>query len=170
MDVENLSGSPATNKILTKLVVALEQSGLAWAFICDGAFFCTFPVLAPYNYFLEQAVGGGLERGLAEYSLAIQNAAAMVGRVILGYMSGFLGPFNVMVSVAATSAIAMLAFWLPRYHVPKDGGVIFFIIFYGFVSGGYTSLFSPCCASLVGGRLDDLGIKFGITCLFLSIG
>ncbi|KAK7992165.1 monocarboxylate permease-like protein [Apiospora saccharicola] len=147
-----------------KLLGALEDNGLAWIF------FCTFPVLAPYNYLPEQAVGGGMERGLAEYSLAIMNGATMVGRVIPGYISDFLGSFNVMVSVAATSAVAMLAIWLPLYHVPNDGGILFFAIFYGFVSGGYTSLLSPCCASLVGDKLDGLGLKFGITCLFLAIG
>lgn len=85
-------------------------------------------------------------------------------------MSDFLGPFNIMVSVAATSAVAMLAIWLPLYHAPNDGGIVFFAIFYGFVSGGYTSLLSPCCASLVGDKLDDLGLKFGVACLFLAIG
>jgi MFS family permease len=161
---------PLIERFTSQVLGSFENNGLAWIFFCAGAFFCTFPVLAPYNYLPEQAVGGGMNKKLAEYSLAIMNASAMVGRVIPGYVSDFMGPFNVMGIVATTSAIAILAVWLPLNYLPNDGGIIFFAIFYGFVSGGYTSLLSPCCASLVDGKLDDLGLKFGITCLFLALG
>ncbi|KAK8044953.1 monocarboxylate transporter 2 [Apiospora rasikravindrae] len=116
------------------------------------------------------STGRGHEKGLDENSLTIMNVAAMVGRVTPDYMLDFLGPFNVMVSVAATSAVAILAIWLPLYHVPNNGGITFFAIFYGFVSGRYTSLLSLYCALLIGDKLDDLGLKFGIACLFLAIG
>lgn len=70
--------------------------------------------------------------------------------------------FNIIVIVSIGSALAMLVIWLPLNYYPSNAAIIFFGIFYGFVSGGYTSLLSPCVASLVDGRVEDLGLKFGL--------
>jgi MCP family monocarboxylic acid transporter-like MFS transporter 10 len=133
----------------------LRYNGSAWMAFCAGAFFCTFSLLVPFNYLPEMGVESGMSVSLSQYTLAIINAGSMVGRVLPGFLSDHLGQFNVMAIVSAASAIAMLAIWLPLNYYPSDAGIIFFGAFYGFVSGGYTSLLSPCVVSLVDDRVTN---------------
>ncbi|KAA8652418.1 hypothetical protein EYZ11_012397 [Aspergillus tanneri] len=148
----------------------LRHNGTAWLAFCVGIFCCTFSLLVPFDYLPLMAVQAGMNRDLAQYMLAIINAGSIVGRVVPGFLSDHLGQFNVMVLVSVLSAVALLAIWLPVYYAPTDGGIIFFAAFYGFVSGGYTSLLSPCVVALVDGRMADLGLKFGIACICLAFG
>lgn len=64
----------------------------------------------------------------------------------------------------------MLVIWLPLNYAPNHAGIIFFAAFYGLASGGCTSLVSPCVATLCGGKVEDLGIKFGLICMFTAVG
>lgn len=150
--------------------VSLRHNGGAWAAFCAGAFFCMLTLLVPYNYLPQAAVAGGINSDLAQYTVSIANGASTIGRVLPGFLSDHLGQFNVMIMVSAMSALSMLVVWLPLAYRPSETGILFFAAFYGFVSGGYTSLLSPCVVSLVDGRLEDLGTKFGIACGFISIG
>jgi MFS family permease len=141
-----------------------------WIAFCVGVFCCTFSLLVPFDYLPSIAVEQGMKQDLAQYTLAMINAGSMVGRILPGFLSDHVGQFNVMALVSTLSAIALLAIWLPVYYFPTDGGVIFFSLFYGFVSGGYTSLLSPCVVALVDGQVANLGLKFGIACLCLAFG
>ena len=116
------------------------------------------------------AVASGMSVNLAQYTISIASAGSMVGRVVPGWLSDKCGQFNVMVSVTACSAIAMLAIWLPLSYHPSNAGILVFAVIYGFVSGGFVSLCSPCVIALVDGRIEDLGIKFGLGCLCLALG
>ena len=165
----NADISTSPNPSLRRLD-ALKHNGVAWAAFCAGAFFCTFSLLVPFNYLPTMAVKSGINRSLSQYTLALINAGSMVGRVLPGFLSDYMGQFNIMVIVSVGSALAMLIIWLPLNYYPSNAAIIFFGIFYGFVSGGYTSLLSPCVVALVDGRVEDLGLKFGIACVCLAIG
>ncbi|KAJ5470061.1 hypothetical protein N7530_007418 [Penicillium desertorum] len=141
-----------------------------WIAFCVGVFCCTFSLLVPFDYLPTIAMENGMKQDLAQYTLAMINAGSMIGRIIPGFLSDHLGQFNVMVLVSTLSAIALLVVWLPVYYFPTDGGIIFFALFYGFVSGGYTSLLSPCVVALVDGQVADLGLKFGVACICLALG
>ncbi|KAI0130230.1 MFS transporter [Xylariales sp. AK1849] len=149
---------------------SLRNYNLAWLLFFGGTFFCTSTLLAPFNYLPEMAAGSGMDVNLAQYTLAVANGGSTIGRVLPGYLSDHLGQFNVMVMVTVLSTVAMLGIWLPLYYHPSDGGIMFFAAFYGFVSGGYTSLLSPCVVSLANENLADLGVKFGVGCLCLALG
>ncbi|RYP12407.1 hypothetical protein DL767_011318 [Monosporascus sp. MG133] len=149
---------------------ALRHNAGAWAAFCAGGFFCMLTLLVPYNYLPQTAAAGGMNAGLAQYTVAIANGGSTIGRVLPGFLSDHWGQFNVMIMVSATSALSMLAIWLPLAYHASEAGTLFFAAFYGFISGGYTSLLSPCVVSLVDERLEDLGMKFGIACGFISIG
>lgn len=149
---------------------ALRHNGWAWAAFCVGACLYMSTLMVPFNYMPLMAARSGMDPKLAQYTVAITNAGSTLGRVVPGFLSDHLGQFNVMIMVTTASAIAILAVWLPLEFRPSDAGIVFFSAFYGFVSGGYVSLLSPCVVSLVDGRLEDLGMKFGIACGFVSIG
>ncbi|RYP73592.1 hypothetical protein DL771_003480 [Monosporascus sp. 5C6A] len=103
-----------------------------------------------------------------EYTVAIANGGSIIGRVLPGSLSDHWGQFNVMITVCAASALSMLAVWLPLTSHASEAGTLFVAPFSGFVSGGYTSLLSPCVVSLVDERLENLGMKFG-GCLWVHI-
>ncbi|KAJ5822555.1 hypothetical protein N7447_004895 [Penicillium robsamsonii] len=141
-----------------------------WIAFCLGVFCCTFSLLVPYDYLPTIAVEQGMKQDLAQYTLAMINAGSMIGRIIPGFLSDHIGQFNVMVLVSTLSAIALLAIWFPVYYFPTNSGIIFFALFYGFVSGGYTTLLSPCVVALVDGQVTGLGLKFGVACICLAFG
>lgn len=151
-------------------VLGMSHNLVPWIAFCVGVFCCTFSLLVPFDYLPTIAVEQGMNQDLAQYTLALINAGSMVGRIIPGFVSDHLGQFNVMALVTTLSAIALLLVWLPVYYFPTNGGIIFFSLFYGFVSGGYTSLLSPCVVALVDGQVANLGLKFGIACLCLAFG
>ncbi|PWY65659.1 MFS general substrate transporter [Aspergillus sclerotioniger CBS 115572] len=148
----------------------VRHNAVAWLAFCIGIFCCTFSLLVPYDYLPSMANQAGMNLDLAQYTLSITNAESMIGRIVPGFLSDYMGQFNIMVLVSAFSAVAQLAIWLPVYYAPTNAGFIFFAAFYGFVSGGYTSLLSPCVVALVDGRVADLGLKFGVACLYLAFG
>ncbi|KAJ5750793.1 hypothetical protein N7533_007821 [Penicillium manginii] len=151
-------------------VPGMAHNLVPWIAFCVGVFCCTFSLLVPFDYLPTIAVEQGMKQDLAQYTLAMINAGSMIGRIIPGFISDHLGQFNVMALVTTLSAIALLVVWLPVYYSPTNGGIIFFSLFYGFVSGGYTSLLSPCVVALVDGQVANLGLKFGIACLCLAFG
>ncbi|KAK8208644.1 MFS transporter [Phyllosticta capitalensis] len=148
----------------------LRHNAFAWTAFVIGGFFCMWSLLAPFNYLPEMAVQNGMSVNLAQYTVSIANAGSMIGRVLPGKLSDHIGQFNVMCIVTAGSAITLLAFWLPLSFHPSNAGIVVFAVVYGFVSGGFVSLCSPCVIALVDGRLEDLGIKFGLGCICLALG
>ncbi|KAK7529475.1 MFS transporter [Phyllosticta citribraziliensis] len=148
----------------------LRHNAFAWTAFVIGGFFCMWSLLAPFNYLPEMAVQNGMTVDLAQYTVSIANAGSMVGRIVPGKLADHIGQFNVMCMVTAGSAITLLAFWLPLSFHPSNAGIIVFAVVYGFVSGGFVSLCSPCVIALVDGRLEDLGVKFGLGCICLALG
>ncbi|RYP78183.1 hypothetical protein DL771_000660 [Monosporascus sp. 5C6A] len=161
---------PANDPARRDRWAALRHNAWAWAAFCAGGFFCMLTILVPYNYLPQTAVAGGMDAGLAQYTVAITNSGSTIGRVLPGFLSDHWGQFNLMIMVSATSALSMLAIWLPLAYHASEAGTLFFAAFYDFTSGGYTSLLSPFVVLLVDERLEDLGMKFGIACGFISIG
>jgi MFS transporter, MCT family, solute carrier family 16 (monocarboxylic acid transporters), member 10 len=149
---------------------SLRHNGAAWAAFCLGAFFCMMTQMVPFNYLPQMAASSGMSVVLAQYTTAVANGGSTIGRVIPGILSDYMGQFNVMIMVIFMSAVSILAVWLPVNYHPSDAGILFFSAFYGFVSGGYVSLLSPCVVALVDGRVADLNTKFGIACGFVALG
>lgn len=69
---------------------------------------------------------------------------------------------KVMMVSGTLSGIMCLIFWLPLEWNPSNASIAAFAAIYGFVSGGYVTLFSPCVAKLCRGKLQDLGVTMGV--------
>lgn len=74
-----------------------------------------------------------------------------------------------MMIVTAASGILILAFWLPLEFHATNATTIIFGATYGFVSGGYISLLTPCVVRLCRGRLEDLGVKMGAFLMVIAV-
>ncbi|KAF8999606.1 MFS general substrate transporter [Cyathus striatus] len=106
-----------------------------------------------------------LDHNFAFYTLAIMNAAAFPGRTIPNFFADKLGPFNAFIPVGAICSALILAL----LHIETVGSVVVFAILYGFFSGAWLSLASPCVASLAK-HPSELGVRFGISFAVSGIG
>lgn len=68
---------------------------------------------------------------------------------------------RVMVVCAFLSGVSALAIWLPINYHRSVGGLIFFALFFGFFSGAFVSLITPCLVEVAGGHTHDLGAMLG---------
>ena len=105
---------------------------------------------------------------MANYIVAITSAGSTIGRILPGWLSDKIGQFNVMMMVAASSGILILVFWLPLEYHPSNAGIAVFGGVYGFISGGYISMLTPCVAKLCRGKLQDLGLKMGAFLIIIA--
>lgn len=64
------------------------------------------------------------------------------------------------------AAIAILVIWLPINARPSLAGLIIFALTFGFSSGAFVSLMTPCLVDICGGHTHDLGAMLGT---FMSI-
>jgi len=105
-----------------------------------------------------------MSQELAQYLLAMLNAASIFGRILPGIAADKLGRFNTMIVTCALSSIIVLAIWLPaRGNAP----IIVFAVFYGFTSGAFVSLGPALIAQI--SPIREIGVRNGTFFLFVSI-
>jgi MFS family permease len=85
-----------------------------------------------------------METSLAFYLISILNASSVFGRIGSGFLADRVGTFNVQFIFSSLMAISV-AVWTVCTDAKT---IIVFAILYGFVSGGFISLFNVCCASI----------------------
>ncbi|KAI3626624.1 hypothetical protein CBS9595_001985 [Malassezia furfur] len=102
---------------------------------------------------------------LAFYLIAIINGASAFGRILPNLLADKLGPFNMIVGLSLCSTV--LAFgWM---GVDSVAGICVFAVLYGFMTGGYVSLPTPCVTSITA-NLHEVGARVGMIFLFAGLG
>ncbi|QRV97743.1 major facilitator superfamily transporter [Ceratobasidium sp. AG-Ba] len=122
-----------------------------------GAFLVLLGLFFPIFYTQLFAIVHGLDKNLAFYSLAILNAASVLGRTIPNFIADKHGPFNLLIPCSAISGVLIFA----MFGIKSSGALIVFSILYGFFSGAYISLVIPLVASLAR-DISEIGIRLGI--------
>ncbi|KAI9146833.1 Fujikurins efflux protein [Paramyrothecium foliicola] len=103
-----------------------------------GIFFLAFGMYIPLNYLTLQALEeADVSTEMANYLIAIVNAASLFGRLLAGIGADVIGRWNMFIIACALSGISTLAIW-----IPADAGTIAigFGVTFGFASGGFISL------------------------------
>ncbi|PYH97072.1 MFS general substrate transporter [Aspergillus ellipticus CBS 707.79] len=124
----------------------------------------SFGLFLPFNYLTAQAQTIGMSTSLANYLVAVLNAASVFGRIIPGLIADKVGRFNVMAVATAVSGILTFALWLPARGNAPD---IVFAVLFGFFSGAYVSL-TPALIAQVS-PISEIGIRTGSLYFFVSI-
>jgi len=111
-------------------------------------------LFTPFTFITTYAISYGMDENLSFYLISIMNAASIVGRILPGVLADRAGPYNIQVIFTTVMGISILAYWTPSSN---EAAIITFGLFYGFVSGGFISLFTVCCAMIspikrIGGR------------------
>ena len=101
---------------------------------------------------------------LAQYMVAILNAASLFGRTIPGYLADKIGRFNMMVIMTAFTAIIILALWIPA---TANAPIIVFAVLFGFGSGAFVSLAPSLIAQISDVR--KIGVRTGTLFAVISV-
>jgi len=129
-----------------------------------GAFLGLWGVFLPYFYLQVFVRVHQLSSTLAFYTIAILNAASVVGRTLPNALADHIGVFNMLIpTTAITGALVFVMF-----AATTPGGVIAFAIVYGFFSGALISLIAPTLASLSSSP-EEVGIRIGFGYCFCSL-
>lgn len=121
-----------------------------------GFFLFMWSMFLPFNFVILQARAAGISASLLPYLLPILNAVSIFGRVLPGIAADKWGRYNTMITIMLLSAIVCLAVWIPVTNV---GGILAFVIIFGFASGGFISLGPTLIAQI--SEMHQIGTRIG---------
>jgi len=110
----------------------------------------------PFNYLPLYAQRNGMSAELANYLVAILNAASIFGRIIPGYLGDKVGRFNMMVLITYASGMLVLVLWIPG---TGNTATIIFSALYGFTTGAFVSLIPALSAQI--SDIRHIGVRTG---------
>ena len=111
----------------------------------------------PFNFIVIEAVSKGMSQRLANYLVAILNAASIFGRTLPNVVADKkAGRFNVMIVMSAFTTILILALWIPA---SSNAALIVFAVLFGFASGAGIGL-TPALVAQVS-NVREIGIRQG---------
>ncbi|KAF7290764.1 Monocarboxylate permease-like protein [Mycena indigotica] len=132
--------------------------------LCLGGWFSVMSIFNPFFYVgLYGEVASGGPSKLTPYYLAILCATAIVGRILPGFIADRVGRYNVMAATTLISGVLILAMW---YTATEQPSLIAFSALYGFFSGPFFALFSPCIVSI--SPIHEVGARIGMSFGFMS--
>ncbi|TFK22930.1 MFS general substrate transporter [Coprinopsis marcescibilis] len=162
----------ATILVTTKLPPQ-EQSGhffqwksivdIRFAFLIVGSCFVALGLFTPFFYIVEFARHLSIPDRMALYILAVMNAGGVLGRIAPAYLSDRVGRFNLLFPSAFFSGLACLVGW---FFARSIAVLMVFSAIYGFFSGAFVSLITPCVAQI--SDLSEIGTRIGILYTVIS--
>lgn len=91
------------------------------------------------------------------------NAGGFFGRIAPAYLSDIIGRFNILMPSAFFSGVACLVFWMFSKSLVV---VILFALAYGFFSGAFISVITPCVAQI--SDIRQIGTRIGMLYTIIS--
>ncbi|ERF68078.1 hypothetical protein EPUS_08514 [Endocarpon pusillum Z07020] len=98
------------------------------------------------------------------YVISIMNGVSCLGRILPGFVSDYVGRFNMLLLMLFLTWIVMLVIWLPFGSNSLTALYIFAALF-GFGTGSWMALVPVCVGQLC--RAEEFGRYFG-TCYFIA--
>lgn len=111
-----------------------------------GIFLLEFSLFIPLGYISTYALHQGFDEDFSYNLIPIMNAGSVVGRVLPGYYSDVIGPFNVSILAVFLSIVAAFCVWLPLGTT--SAGIIVFAVLFGFASGTSIAIAPVCIGKL----------------------
>jgi len=106
----------------------------------------------------------GLSETLTFYTVAIVNAASVLGRIVPNMLADKWGPITCLIPTSVICSILIFALC----GVKSSGGIIVICILYGFFSGGFFSLISPLLAEMAD-HPTEIGVRIGISFAIVGV-
>ncbi|PPQ80776.1 hypothetical protein CVT25_001913 [Psilocybe cyanescens] len=128
-----------------------------------GSCFVALGLFIPFFYIVEYAKHWAIPDHLSFYVLAVMNAGGVLGRVAPAVLSDSIGRFNLLTPSAFFSGVSCVAFWLFAKSLVS---IMLFSSIYGFFSGAFISLITPCVAQISDIRV--IGTRIGMLYTIIS--
>ncbi|KAG2736420.1 hypothetical protein G9P44_000510 [Scheffersomyces stipitis] len=137
-----------------------------FAFLIAGAFFGELSLVLLLTYFATYAMAQGVSEANSLLLLTVWNATGILGRWIPGYLSDYVGRFNINILMLFSFNVSIFVLWLPFGSSLK---VLFaFAAIGGYCSGSILSLLPACLSQIT--PVNEIGTKYGFLNTILSIG
>ncbi|KAJ7625866.1 major facilitator superfamily domain-containing protein [Roridomyces roridus] len=135
--------------------------------LCIAGWFSVFSTFNPFFYvgLYGTVADGGQPSALTPYYLPIICATAIVGRIGPAFVADRVGRMNVMCISTLLSGVFILSMW---YTSTKQANLIAFSAVYGFSSGPFFALLSPCIIQI--SPISEVGARIGMAFVFMSTG
>jgi MFS family permease len=117
----------------------------------------------PYFYIVEYAQHLSIAPQMSFYVLAVMNGGGFFGRIAPAYLSDIIGRFNILMPSAFFSGVGCLLFWMFSKSL---AAVIIFAVAYGFFSGAFISVVTPCVAQI--SDMRQIGTRIGMLYTIIS--
>ncbi|KAI8147150.1 major facilitator superfamily domain-containing protein [Fennellomyces sp. T-0311] len=118
-------------------------------------FIGNFAFYMPSGFVPSYASYMGLNPWISANMSAIMSAFMFVGKISVGFISDYVGRFNMAVFCALMACVAHLAVWMTA---TTEGSMWAFAILYGIFGGGYIAMITAVVAQVVGVENVDSGL------------
>ena len=122
-------------------------------------------IFTPFFYITSYAEDRALvSRETAFYVLSVMNAGGVFGRIVPAILSDKIGRFNLLIPTAFLAGLSCLTFWM---FSKTPIAVIVFAVVYGFLSGAFISVVTPCVAQI--SEISEIGSRLGALYTLISV-
>lgn len=162
--------TPGTRrKFLAQSKSFLDFSALKdmkYTFLIAGVFCAELSLMSMVTYFATYAIAQGVSESASYILLTIFNATGVLGRLLPGYLSDIIGPYNIMILMLIGVDLAMFLMWVP---FGSSATVLYvYAAICGFFSASILSLPPVCLGSIT--PIHKFGARYGLLYFFVSIG
>lgn len=119
-------------------------------------------LFVPFFYISKFAVSISSSHSSA-FALSVLNAGGVLGRIAPAYISDSVGHFNILFPSALISGLLCLLLWMFSTNVAS---VMSFAVLYGFFSGSFISVITPCVAQI--SDMKEIGTNIGLLYSLIS--
>ncbi|KAI8143038.1 major facilitator superfamily domain-containing protein [Fennellomyces sp. T-0311] len=117
-------------------------------------FIGNFAFYVPSGFVPSYAKDMGLNSWVSANLNAIMSACMVIGKIGLGFVSDYIGRFNMAIICGLMACIAHLAVWMTA---TSEGSMWAFAVLYGLFGGGYIAMITAVIAEVVGVDRVDSG-------------
>ncbi|KAJ7132725.1 major facilitator superfamily domain-containing protein [Mycena filopes] len=131
--------------------------------LAAGSSFVALGLFIPFFFIVDYARDLSISAHYTFIVLAVMNAGGVIGRVAPNILSDRIGRFNLLVPASFLSGLLCVCFWLfARSLVP----LMLFAAAYGFSSGAFISVITPCVAQI--SDIRQIGSRIGLLYSIIS--
>ncbi|KAF8073375.1 major facilitator superfamily domain-containing protein [Lyophyllum atratum] len=148
----------------TELCVGIKTfTDTPYVLLAIGSCLVALGLFIPFFYIAEYALHISISADKTFYVLAVMNAGSVFGRVAPGYLSDTFGCYNLLTPSAFFSGLSCLVFWI---FTRSLASLMVFAALYGFFSGAFISVITPCVVQISDRR--QIGVRIGMIYSIIS--
>ncbi|KAI0775615.1 MFS general substrate transporter [Trametes elegans] len=136
---------------------------LPYMLVVAGSIFICLGLFIPFFYMADYARDHHVSSSTAFYVLSAMNGGGILGRLLPPLASDLVGRFNMIVPCAFLMGLLALVFWI---FAKSLVAIILFSILYGFFSGAFIAMLTPCLAQISERR--EIGTRIGVLYTIIS--